>query len=214
MSHRSIFRLGAALAAALVAGGIGIGTAGAEDAPAAAPAPAAGKWIKVCNTDPATNKELCLVTQELRADTGQFIVSATLRQFTGDPKISFIVAVPPGLLLQPGLQTQVDDNGAQAMKYGICFPNACYAEAAVDDAFIASLKKGNQLTVTALNQQGKPVSFPLTLSGFTKSYDGAGLDAQAAQAAQQELNAALQRRAEEARQRLIQQQQEQQSSGQ
>ena len=65
-------------------------------------------WVKLCNADPNTKKELCLVIQELRADTGQFIASATIRQITGDPKRSFIAAVPPGMLLQPGLRAQID----------------------------------------------------------------------------------------------------------
>ena len=130
-------------------------------AAAAPPAAATGRgrtdqpWVKLCNTDPASKKELCLIIQELRAETGQFIASATIRQITGDAKISFIAAVPPGMLLQPGLRVQVDEGKQFAVKYGICFPNACYAELEVDDDFIASMKSGNKLIITTLNQQGK-----------------------------------------------------------
>ena len=164
-------------------------------------------WVKLCNTDPASKKELCLIIQELRAETGQFIASATIRQITGDPKISFIAAVPPGMLIQPGLRVQVDQGKQFPVKYGICFPNACYAELDVDDAFIASMKSGNQVIITTLSQQGKGVNFPLTLAGFTKAMEGKGLDAAAAKARQDDLNKALQARAEEARKKLIEQQQ-------
>jgi invasion protein IalB len=179
------------------------------EAPAAAP-PAGGPespWAKLCNTDPATGKELCLTIQEIRADTGQFIASATIRTIAGDAKKSLITAVPPGMLLQPGLRIQIDDQPQVEVKYGICFPNACYGELEVDDAFVTKLKAGGKLTLTTLNQQAKPVNFPMTLAGFTKAFDGKGMDQAAQQARESELADALAHRAENARQKLIEQQQ-------
>jgi invasion protein IalB len=173
----------------------------------AAAAPVAEPWTKLCNTDAATKKELCLVIQELKADTGQFIASATIRQVTGEEKISFIAAVPPGMLLQPGLRAQIDDGKQYEIKYGICFPNACYGELEVNAEFVEALKAGSKLTITTVTPQAKGVTFPMTLVGFTKAYDGEGLDAAAAKARQDELNKALQLRAEEARKKLIEQQQ-------
>src|SRR5436305_2317182 len=62
-------------------------------APAGAP-PAAGSdqtiaspWVKLCDTEPASKKEMCIVSQEIHSNTGQFVVSATIRQITGDDKI-------------------------------------------------------------------------------------------------------------------------------
>jgi invasion protein IalB len=179
----------------------------AAAAPAAAAPAGPPSWVKLCNTDPASKKELCLVIQELRAETGQFIASSTLRQITGDDKISFIAAVPPGMLIQPGLRAQIDTGKQYPIKYGICYPNACYGELDVDADFLASMRKGKQLILTTLNQQAKGVSFPMTLAGFSKAYDGKGLDAQGQQARADDLNKALQARAEEARKKLIQQQQ-------
>ena len=69
------------------------------------------------------------------------------------------------------------------------------------------MRGGKQLVVLALSQRGQGVPFPMSLAGFTKTYDGKGLDAKAAQQRQEDLNKALQARAEEARKKLIQQQQ-------
>jgi invasion protein IalB len=198
------------LALAVIATGVPV-AASAQEAEAPAAPPAAGgpdsPWAKLCNTDPATGKELCLTIQEIRADTGQFIASATIRTIAGDPKKSLIAAVPPGMLLQPGLRVQIDDGAQQEVKYGICFPNACYGELEINDEFVTKLKAGGKLTLTTLNQQAKPVNFPMTLAGFTKAYDAAGLDTAAQQARENELADALARRAETARQKLIEQQQ-------
>ncbi len=193
------------LALAVLAVGVPVAASAQEaEAPAAAPEAA---WAKLCNTDPATGKELCLTIQEIRADTGQFIASATIRTIAGDTKKSLITAVPPGMLLQPGLRVQIDEGAQQELKYGICFPNACYGELEINDDFIAQLKGGGKLTLTTLNQQAKPVNFPMTLAGFTKAYDGAGLDTAAQEARESDLADALARRAETARQKLIEQQQ-------
>ncbi len=164
-------------------------------------------WAKLCNADPTTGKQLCLTIQEIRADTGQFIASATVRTIEGDAKKSLITAVPPGMLLQPGLRIQIDDGEQREVKYGICFPNACYGELEINDEFITALKGGGKLTLTTLNQQAKPVNFPMTLAGFTKAYDGSGLDTAAQQQRETDLANALARRAESARQKLIEQQQ-------
>lgn len=179
--------------------------ASAQNAPA--PGGTAPAWVKLCNSDPNSKKELCLVVQELRAETGQYIASAAIRQITGDPKRSLVISVPPGMMLQPGLRVQVDGGAPTDMKYGVCFPNACYAEQEINDAFITAMKGGNQFVITTINPQAKGVSFPMTLAGFTKAFDGAPLDAAGAKAREDDLNKALQARAEEARKKLIEQQQ-------
>jgi hypothetical protein len=107
------------------------------------------------------------------------------------------------MLIQPGMRVQVDKGKQEAAKYTICFPNACFAELPVDDAFVASLKKGNELVLTTLNQAAKAVNFKISLSGFTAAYDGPALDTAAMQRQQQELQAELQRKAKEAQQKLI-----------
>ncbi|MBB99234.1 MAG: invasion-associated locus B family protein [Rhodobacteraceae bacterium] len=165
-------------------------------------------WVKLCNTDPQSNKEICIVTQELRTDTGQFLASVAVREIAGEARKTLLVAVPPGMLIQPGLRVQVDGGKQSEAKYSICFPNACYSELVIDDAFVNSMKAGGNLILTTLNQQAKQVPFQMTLTGFTKVYDGDPIDAAALQQKQQQLQSELQKRAEEARQKLIDKQNE------
>lgn len=176
---------------------------------AEAPAPAAeqpDEWTKYCSTDPEAKKNICLVQMNLVAEGGQFLASVQLRETEGEARKRLIAAVPPGMLLQPGLQIQVDKNKPVPLLYSVCFPNACYAEAEVDDAFVNAMKKGEKLMLTTLNQQGKPRPFPFTLIGFTATYDGPGLNpAQAAQQ-QRDLQEKLRKLAEEERRKLDEQQ--------
>lgn len=160
-------------------------------------------WVKICNTDPQAQKEVCLITQELRTDSGQFLASVAIRETPGEQRRSLLVSVPVGMLLQPGAQLQVDGAEAQTARYSICFPNACYAELAIDSAYINKLKAGRTLQITTMNQQARPVRFDMSLIGFTAAYEGEGLAPQALQARQEELQRELERRAQEARDRLV-----------
>ena len=181
--------------------------ASAQDAPEKLPGPTPdAPWAKICNKNPNDGKELCLTIQEVTAETGQFIASATVREITGEDKKSFVVAVPPGMLLQPGMRAQVDNGKQYEVTYGICFPNACYGELEVNADFVASMKKGGQLIITAMNAQAKPVSFPMTLAGFTKAYEGEGLNPTGLAKRQEDLTKALQDRAAKAREKLKEQQ--------
>ena len=160
-------------------------------------------WIKVCNKDPKANKQVCLITQELRTSTGQFLSSVAVREIEGEARKTLLMAVPTGMLIQPGIRVQVDAGKQTEAKYGICFPNACYSELVIDNTFVASMKQGGKLIVTALNQQAKAVPFELTLVGFTKIYDGEPMDVAQIEEKQKQLQDELQRRADEARQKLI-----------
>lgn len=164
-------------------------------------------WVKVCNADPATKREVCWVRQELRAGTGQFIASATLSKFTGEPDISFALAVPLGMQLKQGMRVQVDGGKQTEIGFSICYPNACVGETKVNEAFVSSLKAGGELRVSMINPGEKIVFFNFSLIGFTKAFDGDGLDVAAADERQNELLAALRAKADEKQKRLIEAQQ-------
>ncbi len=161
-------------------------------------------WTKICNKDPnAGNKEICLTAQDIRAETGQFLASVAVREVEGDPKKQFIVAVPPGMQLQPGMRVVIDQNQPMPARYTICFPNACYGDMDIDAAFVGTMKKGQALTVQTINQVGRTVNFTLVLKDFAKSYDGPPVDPKVLEAQRQKLQDELQKKAEEARSKLL-----------
>lgn len=155
-------------------------------------------WTKICNKDPQANKEVCLVAQDIRAETGQFLASVAVREVEAEPKKQFIIAVPPGMQLQPGMRVVIDKNEPMAARYSICFPNACYGDMDIDAKFVDVMKKGQALTVQAINQVGRTVNFTLVLKDFAKAYDGPPVDPKEVQAQQERLKEGMQRQADEA----------------
>ena len=176
--------------------------AGPGPMPATPPQAPQPNWVKICNTDPQAKKEVCLTSRDVRNDTGQNVASVAIRQVTGEPKKFFLAAVPPGLLLQPGVRVAVDQNQPANGRYSICFPNACYAEVEVNDAFFNALKKGTNLVIQAMNQQAKTINFPVSLAGFSKAYEGPAMDPKVFQAERDKLNEEMNKRAQEARDKL------------
>lgn len=169
-------------------------------------------WQKFCSEDPESKKEVCVVTRQLRAATGQPIAAFTLRESEG--KFQFVAAVPPGMQIRPGMQVEIDGASTQRATFTVCIPEFCFADADLPADYVASLKQGNQVTITSVSQNGQPVSFPLSLIGFTKTFDGEAMSIRDRQEAAGELQNELSRRATDARQELIRRQRELNSGGQ
>jgi invasion protein IalB len=178
-------------------------------------APAAGSesiWIKVCSTDQASKQKVCITRADLRGENGSFVSSVTLQQVGEEKRYGVGVLMPLGVLLPPGVKLAVDGANLATAPFTICLPQPpiCVSSVGAQAEFIDALKKGGKLTLTAQNSQGKDVNLDVSLIGFSKVFDGEGIDPQQAEARQKELNEALQKRAEEARQKLIEQQKQSQ----
>jgi hypothetical protein len=76
------------------------------------------------------------------------------------------------------------------------------ADYPASDDLIAKMKKGQQITVQAINLQGTAISLPLPLADFAKAYDGPPTDPKAFEEQQRKLQEELQKKAEEARKKL------------
>jgi len=180
---------------------------------AAAPNEAPPAWLKVCSTVAATNTESCAIIQELRAETGRQIATVTIQVGKEPGKHTIGTVVPIGFVLPPGVGLAVDGEALAAAQYTICIPPSnnqapvCLAQASINDDFIAALKKGNKLALVVVNPQGKQIPIEMTLAGFSKTFDGPGVDRAAAETRREQLSEALQKSAEEARKKLIEQQQ-------
>ncbi len=214
------FRLSTALVCALVIAGIGAaGVIGGvspvhaqekkkTDAKKKEAAPKAGeqkqqqvaatRWTKLCQpADAAQNvKETCGITQQLFAETGQVLAVVTVIEEKGAQRL-FRIAVPFGMLLQPGLRLVVDQNQPIEVKYTICGQGGCLADLEANDAFITSLKGGKTLLVQMINHMGRTVNITFPLTDFAKSYDGPPVDPKELQAQKKALDNAVQNEAKD-----------------
>jgi invasion protein IalB len=159
-------------------------------------------WMKVCGKGPDTNnKQVCVVTKDGRLENGMPVAIVQLFEPEGEQKV-LRVTVPLGMQLAHGTRVIVDQNQPMQAPYKICFPVGCMADYPVTDDLIAKMKKGQQITVQAINLQGTAISLPLPLADFAKAYDGPPTDPKAFEEQQRKLQEELQKKAEEARKKL------------
>ncbi len=159
-------------------------------------------WMKVCGKGPDTNnKQVCVVTKDGRLENGMPVAIVQLFEPEGDPKV-LRVTVPLGMQLSHGTRVIIDQGAPMQQPFKICFPVGCMSDYPVTDEMIGQLKKGQALTVQAINMQGTPISLPLPLNDFTKAYEGPATDPKAFEDQQRKLQEELQKKAEEARKKL------------
>ncbi len=149
--------------------GMAVGSALADDS-------LTDQWIKVCRKDDKAKKEYCQTAYELRTNDGQFLATFMVVEMTGEARRLARVIVPTGMLLQPGLKVQIDQNKPDDARYTFCAADGCISEMLITDAQFASLKKGKMLTIGAEGQAANPVSFNFSLDTFKTSIEGKPLD--------------------------------------
>jgi invasion protein IalB len=179
-----------------------------KGAPAAGSAPPAGAqsaWVKLCEKANAVTKDkdgkdekkevsICLTHHErLDGNSGMVLVSAAVRQIDGQDKQHFMVMVPLGMLIQPGMRAslypkdqwelvqkneKVDETKLKGIKLGytLCHPAGCTAEVEATPELVNDLRTMGGLVVFAINAGGQPVGFPVPLVGFEQAYTGSPVD--------------------------------------
>jgi len=187
----------------------------AQPAPQAQAAPAPvempqliySQWVKLCGKGQDPNaKQVCFTGKDARTEAGVPIVAAALIEPEGEPKKIFRITLPTPLQLQYGTRLLIDKQQPLAMPFFTCFTNGCMADYEGTPDLIQALKKGQTLTIQAINLAGAEVSFPLPLADFAKANEGPPTDPKEIEAQQKKLQDELQKRAEEARKKLEAQQ--------
>jgi len=168
-------------------------------------------WTKFClKGQDANAKQVCFTGKDGRIESGQPVIAAVIIEPEGEPKKILRVTLPLGMQLVHGTRVIVDSNAPMQSPYVICFANGCMSDYEVTPELLASLKKGQNLVIQAINSNGAPLTLPLPLqesggSSFAKAYDGPPTDPKQFEETQKKLQEELQKRAEEQRKKLEQQ---------
>ena len=212
----------------------------AKAAPAAAaPAGAQSAWVKLCEKANAVGKDkdgkeekkelnICLTHHErLDGSTGMVLVSAAVRQVEGQEKQHFMVMVPLGMLIVPGMRAsiypkdlwdkaqkneKVDETKLKGIKLGytLCHPAGCTAEVEAPPELINDLKTSGGIVIFSINAGGQAVGFPVPLAGFDQAFSGNPVDNKQYGEARKQLMQQIAQRQQE----LAEEQRKQQATGQ
>jgi len=175
-------------------------------------------WTKFClkgqpGQAPDPNaKQICFTGKDARIESGMPVAAAVLIEPEGQERKILRVTLPLGMQLAHGTRVIIDQNQPLTAPYVICFTNGCMADYEANADMIGKMKKGQGLTIQAINSNNQPISLGMPLTDFAKAYDGPPTDPKVFEEQQKKLQEELQRRADEARKKLENQQNAPQSS--
>jgi invasion protein IalB len=166
-------------------------------------------WVKLCEKATAQvkgkdgkeeKKDLNIYLthhERLDGNSGMVLVSAAFRQIDGQDKQHFMVMVPLGMLIQPGMRATVfpknlwekvqkneklekaEESKLKGLKleYTLCHAAGCTAEMEASPELLTDLKSNGGLMVFAIAASGAPIAFPVPLGGFEQALKGQPVDA-------------------------------------
>lgn len=144
-----------------------------QDAPAeTAPAErsAEDNWLKVC--EPLESGEKACIMRQVILNNNQFLGSFLIRDDPGqESRLLAVAAVPLGVLLPFGLTWQIDGGQPVRVPFMLCDPQSCSTQLVINEAYVNSLKRGAELTLTAKNRQNQDLVVNINLGGFTSVYE-------------------------------------------
>jgi invasion protein IalB len=137
-------------------------------------------WTKFCGTDRNNPqaREVCLTVKEARLATGKFIAGAALIEQADEANKLLRITLPPGVERAPGARMFIDDEAPRSGSYVTCLPNGCFADFAIDQAFIAKLKTGRNLHLQGFMPDDM-VHYLLPLEDFARANEGPPTDPKA-----------------------------------
>jgi invasion protein IalB len=169
--------------------------------------PSQTAWTKICGKDQANQKEVCYTTRDFGQGPDQPpTMAVAVYQMSGDERRIARFLLPVALMLQPGFRLIIDKGEPIQGHFAICFPNGCFAEADLNGASIAALKKAQAISVQVRNQVNSEVTFNVPMKDFGAAFDGPAVDPKVLEQQQQELQKQLEEKAKQQREQLEKQQ--------
>lgn len=175
----SFFQRGAASLAAVLLAGLAL--AGDAIIPQAmaqdtAAKPNDGKvfedWRVRCAEDPQNLAAGgCFIFQSVvNNETQQPVMQFVVGLLASDQTPAAVITLPLGIRVAPGVLMQIDQNEAVRLPFERCMPDGCKVQFRIDDKQMAALKGGVEGKLAFQDGQGRNVTLPFSLKGFTAAF--------------------------------------------
>lgn len=133
--------------------------------------PPVNSWTINCASAGDVNALDCLMSQSLtEAKTGQRVLTITIRR-QPDTKYALVLMLPHGIYLPAGVSYSIDGKEKAAATIQTADQNGSYAVVPMEVALVKALKAGTRLDVGVETAQRQPLVLPISLTGFSATYD-------------------------------------------
>jgi len=125
-------------------------------------------WAKSC---PVTEtKHICITEKRAHRRDGTLAAAVQLIELQNDSKRILRATLPLGTQLPPGARLIVDQESPSKVRYVSCLAG-CIADHDANADMIGKLKRGKELTVQAIDANGRPFSVVFPLTDFGSAHD-------------------------------------------
>lgn len=134
----------------------------------------ASSWAVRCNEvadGEAVKPGQCEMFQKQTVkESGQRLIELAIGYSEDEGNARGVAILPLGILLQPGVLMQVDEETPFRFSVRHCDAGGCFAYLNMNEAVIETLKKGKKANIIMAVEGGKKVNIVLPLNGFTKKW--------------------------------------------
>lgn len=113
----------------------------------------------------------CAISQDQTQQNGQRLLAVEM-QMRPDGSAVATLLLPFGIVLDSGVTPNVDDQPPlKPVRFRTCLPTGCIASLPIDAATVTKLRTGSRLNLKVIADADKPLSFPVSLQGFSAALD-------------------------------------------
>jgi len=126
-------------------------------------------WGHKCEQPKGIDREVCFIFQQLsEKKSGKKVVGITIAYPLKGISPTLVITLPLGVHLPGGVKLRIDQNGEITPAPFIhCVPTGCQAKLKMSNKLVNTMKRGNKLNLTFLNNRRKPLTVAMSLNGFT-----------------------------------------------
>ncbi len=143
------------------------GNAAGQGAP---PPPSAPAWKSQCSSDARAATPQCAV-QGVASMAKPNLTTLITLMVGADGKAELSLQTPLGVSLPAGVGISIDGAAVRPVPLVTCIERGCVASTPAGPDLVAALKAGKTLSVVARTVANQPLSFDVTLTGFSAAYD-------------------------------------------
>ena len=134
-----------------------------------------GSWEVACPPQGGS----CAMAQIGNDDSGTPVLEMVIRKLEEPLEVGERTAIavldvitPLGVVLTEGLAVSIDGGREESAPFQICTEQGCLVREPIDEDLVTRLKRGNNTVVSVIAANQGEVKATLSLSGFTKAFDG------------------------------------------
>lgn len=131
-----------------------------------------GAWSVVCDKPSGAPAEQCGLIQNVVAeDRPEIGLSIIVLEGANHKSKILRIRAPLSILLPNGLGLNVDGKDIGRVNFMRCFSDGCYAEVALEDELLKTLRGGKMATFILFQTPEEGIGIPVDLKGFADGFD-------------------------------------------